>query len=155
MIDFKLFADNTTILYSHKNIESKIDVVNAELKEVSNCFKTNKWSVNADKTIYMLSGSSQMTTRIMSSKIQEDLKVILDNTVLDRVSYTKFLGVLMDENLTWKCHIDCVSKTLSRNIGIMNKLTYFVPGRILYTLCCTFICFAIYYLYVFPQMRML
>ena len=67
------------------------------------------------------------------------LNVILDNTVLDRISHTKFLGVLIDENLTWKYHIDCVSKTLSRNIGIMNKLKYFVPDRILHTLYCTFI----------------
>ena len=135
VLDFILFADDTTILYSHENIESKIDVVNAELKEVSNWFKTNKLSVNASKTNYMLLGTSHMT----SSKIQQDLNVILDNTVLDRVSHTKFLGVLIDENLTWKYHIDCVSKTLSRNIGIMNKLKYFVPDRMLHTLYCTFI----------------
>ena len=83
----------------------------------------------------MLLGTSHMT----SSKIQQDLNVILDNTVLDRVSHTKFLGVLIDENLTWKYHIDWVSKTLSRNIGIMNKLKYFVPDSILHTLYCTFI----------------
>ena len=40
VLDFILLADDTTILYSHENIESKIDVVNAELK-VSNWFKTN------------------------------------------------------------------------------------------------------------------
>ena len=130
VLDFILFADDSTILYSHENIESKIDVVNDELKEVSNWFKTNKLSVNASKTNYMLSGTSHVT----SSKIQQDLNVILDNTVLDRVSHTKFLGVLIDENLTWKYYIDCVSKTLSRNIGIMNKLKYFVPDRILHTL---------------------
>ena len=49
----------------------------------------------------MLLGTSHMT----SSKIQQDLNVILDNTVLDRVSHTKFLSVLIDENLTWKYHI--------------------------------------------------
>ena len=109
--------------------------MNAELKEVSNWLKTNKLSVNASKTNYLLLGTSHMT----SSKLQQDLNVILDNTVLDRVSHTKYLGVLIDENLTWKYHIDCVSKTLSRNISIMNKLKYFVPDRILHTLYCTFI----------------
>ena len=74
-----------------------------------------------------------------SVKAQQHFNVILDDTVLDRVKCTKFLGVLIDENLTWKCHIDCVSKTLSRNIGIMNKLKYFINGRILYSLYCTFI----------------
>ena len=135
VLDFILFADDTTILYSHENIESQISVVNAELEEVSNWFKTNKLSVNASKTNYMILGTSHMT----SVKPQQHFNVILDDTVLDRVKCTKFLGVLIDENLTWKCHIDCVSKTLSRNIGIMNKLKYFIPGRILYSLYCTFI----------------
>ena len=101
--------------------------MNAALEEVSNWFKTNKLPVNASKTNYMILGTSHMT----SVKAQH-FNVILDDTVLDRVKCTKFLGVLIDENLTWKCHIDCVSKTLSRNIGIMNKLKYFIPGRILY-----------------------
>ena len=83
----------------------------------------------------MLLGTSNMA----SSKIQQDLNVILENTVLDRVSHTIFLGILIDENLAWKYHIDCVSKILSRNIGIMNKLKYFVPDRLLHTLNCTFI----------------
>ena len=135
VLDFILFADDTTILYSHENIESQISVVNAELEEVSNWFKTNKLSVNASKTNYMILGTSHMT----SVKPQQHFNVILDDTVLDKVKCTKFLGVLIDENLTWKCHIDCVSKTLSRNIGIMNKLKYFIPGRILYSLYCTFI----------------
>ena len=105
VLDFILFADDTTILYSHENIESQISVVNAELKEVSNWFKTNKLSVlNASKTNYMILGTSHMT----SVKAQQHFNVILDDTVLDRVKNTKFLGVLIDENLTWKCHIDCV-----------------------------------------------
>ena len=68
-------------------------------------------SVNASKTNYMILGMSNMT----SVKAQQHFTVILDDTVLDKVKYTKLSGVLMDENLTWKCHIDCVSKTLSRN----------------------------------------
>ena len=73
--------------------------------------------------------------------IQQDLNVILDNTVFDRVSHTIFgcLDRQIDENLTWKYHIECVSKTLLRNIDIMNKLKYSVRDRILDTLYCTFI----------------
>ena len=67
------------------------------------------------------------------------LNVILDDIYFDRVKNTKFLGVLIDENLPSKCHIDCVSKILSRNIGIMYKLKPFIPCRLLYTLNCTFI----------------
>ena len=76
----------------------------------------------------------------MVSNINElDENVILDSTALERVSHTKFLGVLIDDCLTWKNHIDCVSKTISCNIGVMNKLKHFVPTRVLHTLYCTLV----------------
>ena len=57
------------------------------------------------------------TPYMTSAKMQHDFNIILDDTCLEKVKFTKFLGLLIDENLTWKCHIDCVSKTLLRNIS--------------------------------------
>ena len=65
--------------------------------------------------------------------------LIISNLTLERVQFSKFLGVLIDEYLTWKQHIDCVSKTISRNIGVMNKLKYSIQRHILHTLYCTLI----------------
>ena len=83
----------------------------------------------------MILGTPYMT----SVKVRKDLNVSLNNTTLERVQFTKLLGMLTDECLTWKQHIDCASKTISRNIGVMNKLKYSIPGRILHTLYCTLI----------------
>ena len=132
VLDFIMFADDTTILYSHENIESKINLINKELEEVSNWFKANKLSVNASKTNYMIIGTKHMTRTKADG-------VNLDSTILERVQQTKFLGVIIDECLTWKNHIDCVAKTIARNIGVMNKLKHFVPERILFTLYCTMV----------------
>ena len=60
--------------------------------------------------------------------------VIFDGTKLPRVKTTKFLGLTIDENLTWKYHIDFITKMISCNIGVMNKIKQFVPERILYSL---------------------
>ena len=117
VLDFILFADDTTILYSHKDINSQVNVVNEELKEGRNWFKVNQLSGNACKTNYMIISTPHMT----SVKVRKGLNVSLNYTTLDRVQFTKFLGVLIDECLTWKQHIDCVSKTMPRNIGVMNK----------------------------------
>ena len=130
-----MFADDTTILYSHKDINSKINLINEELNEVSNWFKANKLSGIASKTNYMILGTPHMT----STKIREDFDVTLNNTALERVKFTKFLGVIIDECLTWKNHIDCIAKTVSRNIGVMNKLKHSIPARILHSLYCTLI----------------
>jgi len=133
-LEFILFADDTTLSYSHKNILSKIDRINKELEKVANWFKANKLSVNASKTNFMIMGTQQKTAKCI-----DQINIILDGTQLTRVNQTKFLGVIIDENLTWKDHIDGISKTISRNVGVLNKLKHFIPKRILFSLYCTLI----------------
>ena len=72
MLQFILFADDTAILFSDKDISSKVDLMNTELKEVTNWFKTNKLSVNASKTSFMIMGTTHQT-----SKPENSIKVIL------------------------------------------------------------------------------
>ena len=136
ILNFLLFADDTTILYSHSDIVSKIPLINTELLEVSNWFKANKLSVNASKTNYMLMGTSHMTN---SPSLLNANNIILDDSELSRVKTTKFLGLAIDENLTWKKHIDGVTKKISCNIGVMNKIKHFIPERILYSLYCSLV----------------
>ncbi len=66
-------------------------------------------------------------------------RVKLNGVLLNRVSSTKFLGVIIDENLTWKNHLHAISKTISRNTGLLTKMKHFVPEKILYSLYCTLI----------------
>ena len=105
----RLFADDTTIPYLHPNMENQINRMNEKLKEVTNWFKVNKLSVNASKTRYMILGTPHMVSNMDTFNVN----VILDSTALARVKRTKFLGVLLDDCLTWKSHIDCVSKLIS------------------------------------------
>ena len=60
--------------------------------------------------------------------------VTFDTTILDEVSSITFLGVCVDNKLSWKCHINNICKTISRNIGVMNKLKYCLPTSALKTL---------------------
>ena len=121
-------------LLSHEDLAGNINILNNELKEVTNWFKANKLSVNVQKTNYMLLG-----TRKRNTKDDDKILVELDDAKLERVITTKFLGVIIDENLSWKNHIDGVTKTISRNIGVINKLKHSVPQKVLYTLYCTLV----------------
>ena len=134
VLEFVLFADDTTITYSHSDVMSKFDMINSELHEVTNWFKANKLSVNASKTNHMLLGTNHKLSRL-----DESASIILDNTTLKRVNNTKFLGVTIDENLNWTNHIETISKNISRGVGIINKLKHFVPEGVLYSLYCTLI----------------
>ena len=62
---------------------------------------------------------------------------ILDNRVnkyinLERKEYVKYLGVMIDNHLPWKHHINYVALKISRNIEILYKLRHFVPLKTLY-----------------------
>ena len=52
----------------------------------------------------------------------ENFDILLDDIKLERVNNTNFLEVIIDENLTWKNHIDGITNTISRNTVMMNKL---------------------------------
>ena len=85
----------------------------------------------------MIMGTQHMTS--MEDQSVSNVDIILDETKLKRVDKTKFLGVTIDENLSWKNHIDGITKTISRNIGMINKLKFIIPDRILHTLYCTLV----------------
>ena len=121
LLESILFADDTTLLFSHPNIELQNDLINKELSEICNWFQANKLSVNASKTNYMVLGTHHNTTKFidanqdtsvifktdaLSNIEKHKLNIQLDGESLSRVSSTKFLGVIIDENLTWRNHID-------------------------------------------------
>ena len=60
--------------------------------------------------------------------------IYLHGCKLTRVPNAKFLGLTIDENLNRKDHITALSKTCSRNLGVLNKVKQFLPKNSLYRL---------------------
>lgn len=52
-------------------------------------------------------------------------------TCLESKVYVKYLGVLIDQNLSWKYHIDSIVTKISKNIRLIAKLRHFVPQLVL------------------------
>ena len=50
---------------------------------------------------------------------------------LEQKSYIKYLGVSIDQNLSWKNHVDSVIVKISKTIGMIAKLRYYVPSTVL------------------------
>ncbi len=55
------------------------------------------------------------------------LQLKIDSADIDRVKDFNFLGLVVNENLNWKSHTEKVSNSMSKTIGILNRLKYFVP----------------------------
>ena len=112
-----MLADDTNLFLSHKNIDTLFVIMNVELENVSMWFKSNKLSLNVDKTKWSLF--------IPLSKrkflLQTLPKLLIEDIHIKREHVTKFLGVLIDENLSWKQHIEILSSKISKSIGILYK----------------------------------
>ncbi len=49
------------------------------------------------------------------------VKIKMNNTTINRVNESNFLGLTIDENLTWKNHISKVAKQIKKIISILNN----------------------------------
>ena len=83
-------------------------VLNKDLHIISNWFKLNKLSLNVATTNYMIFKNKYSPTASI------DVNISTNNNQLSQVKTTKFLGVLIDDNLSWKTHTTHVCNILSK-----------------------------------------
>ena len=73
------------------------------------------------------------------NKIVPTLELKINDNSIDQVSTFNFLGLHINSQLTWQTHIDEISKKISRVIGLIYKLQYILPQKILLSLYNTLI----------------
>ena len=117
-----IFADDTAIVVSHKKLKSLKKRLNIDLKLLHNWLCSNKIGLNVSKTETIL-------FRHPKKKVDYDLKLKLHGKRLCLSQKTKYLGIHIDEHLSWKTHCDEVAKKLRRANGILSKLRHFLPLR--------------------------
>ena len=109
-----LFADDSNIFMSGKNPEELIRSMNEEMKTVVDWLNLNKLSLNLGKTHFML-----FTRKKERVSLSENL--LVNNVVIDRMDKTKFLGVIIDHQLSFINHISYMKGKIARGIGILKK----------------------------------
>ena len=117
LIDPIMFADDTNLFTSHKDVRTLINITNNELKKLNDWFTANKLSLNTKKTQFSLFHKSTMKDSI-PLKIP---KLTINDKEITRCQSVKFLGVLLDENINWKDHISTVENKISKNIGLLYR----------------------------------
>ena len=115
-----MFADDTNLFYSHKNIHQLFAKVNEELEKIGDWFKANKLSLNNKKTKYTLFHKNSIKDDL-PLKLQ-DLKIA--NNQIERKKAIKSLDVMLDENVNWQEHIRTVENKITKNIGLLYRAKY-------------------------------
>lgn len=117
-LHFTHYADDTLVYYMHDSFQSLSNILNSGLNDISIWLKCNKLLLNTDKSNYLI---------FSNKKSIPDLNIKIDNTNIERVKSIKFLGVIIDEKISFAEHIQQTKTKISRAAGIMYKLSTVVP----------------------------
>ena len=123
-----LFADDTSIFCSHPNVDHLLSIMNLELVKFATWMKSNKLSVNLKKSNFVVFRSKR-------KRINSDISMSLDGTPLNQVHVVKFLGIFLDENLSWKSHISYICKKISKSAGIIFRSRFYLSTKTKLLLC--------------------
>jgi hypothetical protein len=118
-----LFADDTNVFLVGKDL--RVLKVEAEktLKELSMWFACNKLTLSLEKT--------QFNVFHMKNKSIPDCwnSIEVQGNSIKRVGEAKYLGVILDETLSWKAHIESLRKTLQKYASSFKIIKNQVPKQ--------------------------
>ena len=138
ILEFHLFADDTNLFLNNPSILNLETNLNVELEKVSQWLYANKLSLNIEKTSFVVFHSPQR-------RIAHKLNLSISNMPVKSDNQVKYLGLIFDSNLNWKPYLHELSKEVSRGIGVLSKIRYYVNRNILHQL---------YYSIIYPSSPM-
>ena len=122
-----LYADDTTLLKSSNNLANLYNEANAELEKLADWFKANKLTLNISKTKYILFRKKSLNIDF------SQLKLLIEGKEIDRIGLGckeesfKFVGVLLDEFLTWDHHAKYVGGKAANAVYALSKVKNCAP----------------------------
>ena len=119
------FADDTTVYISNDSPDFLCHTLNSELCKLDQWLQSNRLSLNLDKTCYMIFSNR-------NKSITNPVK--LRNYNVKLVNDTKFLGIIVDDNLSFCKHINYVAGKVSKTCGVLGRIRSFVPSSVFKTL---------------------
>ena len=124
---FILFADDTNIFVEGKSAEEAYMKGNELLKSVQNYMYLNKLHINMSKCCYIHFKPKMLRSKLIDSSSNSH-QLLLDDFPIKKTSHTKFLGVIIDENLSWEPHITALRRKLNHASATLYRIRDNIPA---------------------------
>ena len=121
------FADDTNILYTSNSLKDINRKINGNLKSIAEWLKANKISLNSGKTELVL-------FRSKDKKITKNMNFRISAQKINIFSETKYLGLILDEHLTFKYHLQNLKIKLNTANFLLSKIRHYVKFPLLRTI---------------------
>ena len=116
-----LYADDTVLYFSSKLISEIETKMNSDLRQVCDWLKLNQLTLNIKKSQFMLIGSNSRLRRIDSIVISADGKQ------LKEAQCFPYLGLIINQNLTWEDHIEHMRNKINKKLGLLRRIKSCLP----------------------------
>lgn len=112
-----MYADDTTLIISGRNYTEAAQKCNAILERFVHYFNHNKLSINPEKSKFMC--YQPRKTSDGKCDRNRETAVNMNNMDIEEVSSFKFLGVILNKQLSWTDHKQYVQRKVSKSLGIL------------------------------------
>lgn len=130
---FRLFADDTVVIISHSDLNQLTQIANNVIVKITEWLHSNKLSLNVEKTSFMFFHVNKRSTN------QEIPLLMHNNIMMSHSTSTKYLGFILDNQLSLSSHIQYLATKLRKWIGVFYKIACFLNSEskylIYYSLC--------------------
>ena len=111
-----LYADETALYTSSSSQIELVLNLRLEISIVDEWLKANRLTLNTKKTKYVIFG-----TRTSLEHVPEDLNIRIGNEKIEWVHHMKYLGMILDESLTFNEHVNQTYTKASQKLGILRR----------------------------------
>lgn len=115
--ELQLFADDTILFIESEDVESVVQKINGDLVRLYKWLCSNSLSVNVNKTKVMI-----LKSRYNLIDTYNHSDFLIDNKKIVQVKEFKYLGVVIDENLTFTNHADYIIKKVTKKINYLCRI---------------------------------
>lgn len=110
-----LYADDTVIYFAAKTTSDLEIFLNLDLNNISVWMEKNNLFLNLTKTEYVIYGTYQ------NPKIHDDIIITYNGIPLKRSVVFKYLGVFIDQSLSFNDHINHIIIKVSKRLGLIGR----------------------------------
>lgn len=118
----QLYADDAILIYSNEDNEQLRANIQEDLTKIDSWLYDNYLTFNATKTKLIHFKRSNQDSH-------QPLQVMVNGTNIEEVTDTKFLGLIIDCELSWKQHHEFLTNKLKPQLFIFRRTRYSVPVK--------------------------
>ena len=116
-MDLSQFADDSTMSITSKTLKLALEITERELKKILEWLAVNKLIINLDKTNLMVFTYKRRTGTVSINAYGHTINEITETT---------YLGVVIDNKLTWNAHIKHITNKISKSVSLLKMLKHTV-----------------------------